>query len=474
MRLDRKVDLCIIGGGAAGLSVAIGAAWLGVDVVLIERDRMGGECLNTGCVPSKALLAAAKAAHAVRTAKAFGIDAQPSIDFKRVHAHVRSVIDAIAPHDSAERLEQLGVTVIKGDAHFKDRRTIVVDGRQIGARRIVIATGSEPALPPIPGLAQTGFFTNETIFDNDTLPDHLIILGAGPVGVEIGQAYRRLGAAVSIIERDKAMPKDDPELCRSLLQRLAGEGIAIHEGVEATSVTRDRDGVAVVVESGGQSSRLRGSHLLVATGRTPRTGGLDLQAAGIEYDAKGVVVDRHLQTTARGVYAAGDVIDGPRFSHLCAYHAGIIIRNALFRFPAKIDYRSLPWVTYTDPELAQVGLTEAQARAQRGDDVRIMRVPYAENDRAQAERQADGMVKLIADRRGRVLGASILGAHAGELAHLWVVAIEQNLKLQKVAEMIAPYPTLGELDKAAAVEFLKPMITRPLVRGIVRALSWLP
>ena len=449
MPLSQQVDLCVIGAGAAGLSVAAGAAQLGIGVVLIEQDRMGGECLNTGCVPSKALLAAAKAAQMIRNAKSFGIGAEPLIDFQRVRAHLRSVIDAIAPHDSVERFEQLGVEVIRGKARFTGRRRIAVNGRELRAHRVVIATGSAPAVPRIPGLDQVPFFTNETIFDNDSLPRHLVILGGGPNGIEIGQAYRRLGAAVTIIERDKALSKDDPELARPLLQRLATEGVAIHEGADLKAVARDGDSIILTVEEAGQEFELRGSHLFIATGRAPRT-------------------------SARGIYAVGDVVNGPRFTHVASYHAGIVIRNALFRLPARIDYRSLPWVTYTDPELAQVGMTEERARNRYGDKVRVLRVPYEANDRAQTERHTEGMLKLVADARGRVLGASILGTHAGELAHLWVVAIEQKLKLRHVAQMIAPYPTWGELDKAAAAEFFKPLIARPLTRAIARTLFRLP
>ncbi len=287
-----------------------------------------------------------------------GIDAQPKIDFKRVHQHVRNVIESIAPHDSAERFERLGVKVIHGEARFVGRRTIAVDGHEIEARRVVIASGSEPAIPPISGLDQVPFLTNESIFELHCLPDHLIILGGGPIGIEIGQAYRRLGAAVTIIERDKAMPKDDPELARSLLQMLVAEGIAIREGADAKSVMPDHDAVTVTIEEAGQSGQIRGSHILIATGRKPRTAGLNLRSAGIEYNEKGVIVDEHLQTTVRGIYAAGDGVDGPRFTHVCSYHASIVIRNALFYLPAKLDYRSLPWVTYTDPELAQIGMTE--------------------------------------------------------------------------------------------------------------------
>lgn len=468
-----KVDVCVIGAGAAGLSVSAGAALLGLKVVLIERDRMGGECLNTGCVPSKALLAAAKTAQTIRDAHAFGIDATPAIDFKRVHTHVRSVIDVIAPHNSVEQFEKFGVKVIRGEARFIDSRTIAVEGQTIFAKRAVIATGSEPAIPSIPGLNGVPFYTNENIFENDTLPKHLIILGGGPIAAEIGQAYKRLGAAVTVLERNKALSNDDPELAQSLLQRLAAEGIAIRENAEVQAVAREGNDISITVDEGGQLTQLRGSHLLVATGRKPRTAELGLPAAGVEYTDKGIKVDQYLQTTTRGIYAAGDVVDGPRFTHVCSYHAGIVIRNALFRLRAKVDYRSLPWVTYTDPELAQVGMTEEKAR-QHGEDVRVIRVPYSENDRAHTERRSDGMLKLVADRQSRVLGASILGAHAGELTHLWVVAIEKKLKLRDLAQMIAPYPTWGELNRMAAFEFSKPLLTNRLTRGAARLLSWLP
>lgn len=474
MARNRKADLCVIGAGSAGLSVAAVAAQVGVSVILIERDRMGGECLNTGCVPSKALLAAAKTAHAIGNAKTFGIDAEATVDFKRVNAHVHSVIAAIAPHDSVERFEKLGVEVIRGEARFSGPRTITVGGREISAKRMVIATGSEAAVPPVPGLDQVKYFTNENIFDSDILPRHLIVLGAGPIGIELGQAHRRLGSTVTILERDKALPKDDQELARPLLQRLAAEGVAIREGINVKAVECDGDGLKVTIEEAGRPSEVRGSHLLVAAGRKPRAAGLGLQAAGIKYNERGIVVDAHLQTTSRGVYAAGDVVDGPRFTHVCSYHAGIVIKNALFRLPAKVDYRSLPWVTYTDPELAQVGMTEEQARKRRGDDIRVVRVPYASNDRAQTERHTEGMLKLIVDRRGYVLGASILGANAGELAHLWVVAIEQKLKLRDIAQMIAPYPTWSELSKAAASEFSRPLLSSRLTRTAARLLSWFP
>jgi pyruvate/2-oxoglutarate dehydrogenase complex dihydrolipoamide dehydrogenase (E3) component len=472
---DLAVDMCVIGAGAAGLTTAAIAAQLGARTVLIERAEMGGECLNTGCVPSKALLAAAKAAHCARISSRFGVTCcEPGIDFPAVHRHVRGVIDAIAPHDSVERFEGFGVEVIRADARFVGPRRITAGNRTIRSRRVVIATGSQPAIPAIPGIEGIPYFTNETIFDNDQLPEHLLIIGAGPIGIEVAQAHRRLGAKVTVIEAAKPMPKDDPELARALLERLAEEGIELHEEAEIKSTEPNGAGIALTVGEKGRQSRIEGSHLLVAAGRKPRVETLDLGRAGVEYGKQGITVDRRLRTTARGVYAIGDVIAGPRFTHVAGYHAGIVIRNALFHLPARVDYAALPWVTYTDPELAQVGLTEAGARARYGEDVSVIRLPLAENDRAHAERATGGMVKVVARRNGRILGASILGPHAGELSHLWVLAIEQDLKLKHIAGMLAPYPTWGEANKMAAVEFYKPRLFSPWTRRAVRALAWLP
>ena len=451
------------------------AAQLGARTVLIERGEMGGECLNTGCVPSKALLAAAKAAQAVRISDRFGIAAsEPRVDFAAVHRHVHGVIAAIAPHDSVERFEALGVEVILAEARFIGPRHLVAGNRTIRARRIVIATGSEPAIPPVPGIDAVSYFTNETIFDNDTLPEHLLIIGGGPIGIELAQAHRRLGAKVTVIEIAKAMPRDDAELGAVLLQRLAAEGIAVHQRTEIKAAVPSRPGIALTIAQDSQESRIGGSHLLIAAGRKPRTADLNLDRAGVGYDEHGIIVDRRLRTSAHGVYAIGDVTNSPRFTHVASYQAGIVIRNALFHLPAKVDYAALPWVTYTDPELAQVGLTETEARGRLGEDVAVNRFEFAENDRAQAERETIGTAKIVTRRNGRILGASILGAHAGELAHVWVLAIQQGLKLSAIAGMLAPYPTLGEINKMAASEFYKPRLFGRWARAAVRALSRLP
>jgi pyruvate/2-oxoglutarate dehydrogenase complex dihydrolipoamide dehydrogenase (E3) component len=405
-------DLCVIGAGSGGLSVAAGAAQMGAEVVLVERGPMGGDCLNFGCVPSKSLLAAARHAELARRGAALGIFSDPPrIDFGAVADGVQAVIDAIAPNDSVERFERLGVRVIRAEARFKNPCAIRAGEVEIRPRRFVIATGSQPVIPPIPGLDRVPYLTNETVFANRNLPDHLIVIGGGPIGIEMAQAHRRLGARVTVLDIGPFLPRDDPELAAALVERLTGEGIAARPRIEIQRIERN-GAVTVVRRAGGE--RIAGSHVLVAAGRRPSIAALDLGAAGIEATAKGITVDARLRTTNRRAYAVGDVTGGPQFTHIANYHAGIVIRNALFRLPAKVDYRALPWVTYTDPELAQVGPTEASARA-AGEEVRVLRWSFGENDRARTERDTEGLVKVVLGRNGRVLGASILGAGAGDL-----------------------------------------------------------
>jgi pyruvate/2-oxoglutarate dehydrogenase complex dihydrolipoamide dehydrogenase (E3) component len=470
-RLD--VDVCVIGAGSGGLSVAAGASQLGMSTVLIERGRMGGDCLNYGCVPSKSLLAAAKRVKAARGNGAFGLgDAPPAVDFAAVMRHVQQVIAAIAPQDSVERFTGLGVRVIAGSARFSGPREVTVGEHAIRARRIVIATGSAPALPPIPGLAEVPFLTNETVFDATHLPEHLIVIGCGPIGMEMAQAHRLLGARVSVLEAATALPKDDPELVALLVERLRADGVVIEERVRIRRVELSGSGIAAVLEDGGAERRVEGSHLLVAAGRRANLAGLDLDKAGIATNERGgLVVDRRLRTSNRRVYAVGDAAGGPQFTHVAGYHAGIVIRNALFRLPAKVNYRALPWVTYTDPELAQAGMTEAEAMRAHPGDVQVLRWPFHENDRAQAERETQGLVKVLARRNGRVLGATILGAHAGELIQSWCLALSGNLKLATLAGFIAPYPTLGEASKRAAGSFFTPKLFNDRTRRLLRLLS---
>ena len=466
-----RADICVIGAGSAGLSVAAGASQMGASTVLIEKGKMGGDCLNYGCVPSKSLLAAAHAAHTVRTAGMFGVNGhEPTVDFAKVHAHVHGVIDAIAPMDSVERFESLGVTVIPASARFTGPDTVVAGDTEITARRIVIATGSRTVLPPIPGLDTVPYLTNETIFDKRVQPSHLIVIGGGPIGIEMAQAHRRLGSRVTVLERETILPREDPELAEVVRRALVLEGVDLLEGVEVTRVEKAGNGIAVTLGGGDGDTSLEGSDLLVATGRRANVDGLDLAAAGIAHNGARIRVDSRLRTTNRRVFAIGDAAGGPQFTHLAGYHAGIVIRNALFRLPAKARTDALPRVTYTDPELAQVGLDEAEARARHG-EIRILRWSFHENDRAQAERRPEGLTKIITTRKGRIVGAGIAGPHAGELIHTWVLAIAQRLKIGAVANMIAPYPTLGEAGKRAAGSFYVPALFSERTRQIVRFLA---
>jgi len=466
-----NADICVIGAGSGGLSVAAGAAQMGARTVLIERGEMGGDCLNTGCVPSKALIAAARRAYVMGDSEAFGIaPVTPQIDFAKVNAHVKGVIAAIAPNDSVARFEGLGVTVIKDHARFKDGRTVIAGDREIHARRIVIATGSHPAIPPIPGLGSVPFLTNETIFEQTERPDHLIVIGGGPIGMEMAQAHRRLGCKVTVIEAARALAKDDPELTALVVDCLVREGVEILEGAKVMEVSGAAGRIAITVEEATGPRVIEGSHLLIATGRKPSVDGLDLDKAGIEADAHGIKVDDQLRTANKRVFAIGDVIGGMQFTHVANYHAGIVIRNALFRLPAKVDYGSIPYVTYTDPEIAHVGETEAEARA-RHMKINVLRWHLAENDRAQATRETDGLIKVITDMHGRVLGCTIVAPHAGELIVPWVLAKAQALKLSAMAGIVAPYPTLSEISKRVASSYYTPTLFSRKTRAIVRFLG---
>ena len=338
---------------------------------------------------------------------------------------------------------------------------------EIRPRRFVIATGSQPAIPPIRGLDDIPYLTNETIFANRQLPEHLIVIGGGPIGIEMAQAHRRLGARVTVLDVGPLLPRDDPELRTILAERLSAEGIDCRPEVEIAGIERTGTTIAVCLASNKQ---IVGSHLLVAAGRRPTIEALDLGAAGIATTEKGITVDARLRTTNRRAFAIGDVAGGPQFTHIALYHAGIVIRNALFRIPATVDYRALPWVTYTDPELAQVGLTEAAARAVE-QAPRVLRWPFAENDRAQTERETEGVVKIVTSSNGRILGASILGAGAGDLILPWALAIAQKLKIGALANLIVPYPTRGEAGKRAAGSYYTPTLFAPRTRRLIRLLA---
>lgn len=471
----REFDLVVIGAGAAGLSVTAVAAQLGVPVALIERNHMGGDCLNFGCVPSKALLAAAHHAAAIQAAPRFGVTAgEPQVDFPRALDHVHHAIAEIAPNDSEERFTGLGATVIRGEARFTGADTVAVNGTTLKARRIVVAAGARAAVPPIPGLDTVPYFTNETLWQNRIRPRHLIVIGGGPIGLEMAFAHRRLGAEVTVLEVAAMLGRDDPELAEGALLALRDEGIALRDGVKIVRIEGTEGAIAAVLDAGdGREERIAGSHLLVAAGRRPNLDTLDLDKAGIETTRLGVKVDRGLRSVSnRRVYAIGDIADidgiGPRqFTHVGSYHAGIVIRSALFRLPANVDYAALPRVTYIDPELAQVGLTEAEARAAGHRELAILRWPLAENDRAIAEGATRGLVKIVATPKGKILGAGILAPHAGEMISMWGLAIATGTKLSTVAGMIAPYPTLSEAGKRAAGQAFVSRLFSPMTKRIV-------
>ena len=462
-------DLAIIGAGSGGLSVAAAAAQFGQKVILFEKGKMGGDCLNYGCVPSKALLAAAKQAQVFRTSAKYGISAiSPEVNFKKVHAYVRSVIANIEPNDSVVRFEKLGVKVVLAAAKFRDARSVETAEGVFAARRFVIATGSRAAVPPIPGLKDVAYFTNETIFDNAVLPKHLIIIGGGPIGMEMAQAHRRLGSEVTVIEAFEPLAKDDPELTGIVFEGLRAEGISILARTPIRKISQSKSGITVETE--GQRP-IAGSHLLVAAGRIANVDGLNLEAASVAYTAKGVTVDKGLRSSQANIYAIGDVAGGLQFTHVAGYHAGLVIRNVLFRLPVRNRTDIIAHVTFTDPELAQVGLTEVEALKQYGSAVTVLRWPFKDNDRAQAEGKTAGLIKAVIGRRGKILGVGIAGTQAGEIIQPWVLAITEGLKIKAMAGMIAPYPTLGDINRRVAINYFSGLVSNRLVRCVIRLVS---
>ena len=465
-------DICVIGAGSGGLSVAAGAAQMGARVVLIEGHKLGGDCLNYGCVPSKALLAAGKAAAAQRRAFAGVAAGVPQIDYAGAKDHVARVIAAIAPHDSQDRFEGLGVQVIRDWARFTGPREVQVGGQTIRARRFVIATGSRPFIPPIPGVHDVPFLTNETIFDLREAPGHLLVIGGGPIGLEMAQAHRRLGCRVTVIEGASALGRDDPEAAALVLAKLRAEGVEIIEQAPVQRVG-GRAGAIEVEVTGG--TVFLGTHLLVAVGRQPALDRLALDVAGIETERGAVKVDDRLRSTNRRVYAIGDAAGRGQFTHVAGYQAGVVIRALLFALPARARADHIPRVTYTDPELAQVGLTESEARARHGAALTVLRLGFDANDRALAEGHGEGLIKLMV-HKGRPVGVTIAGPGAGEMIGLWSLALANRLKLGAIAATVFPYPTLQELSKRIAGAYFTPkLFDNPLIKRVVRGVQrWIP
>ncbi len=468
-----KTDLLIIGAGSGGLSVAAGASQMGADVVLLEGHKMGGDCLNYGCVPSKALIASAKSAYAMSHAAPLGVgNESPQVDYAAAKDHVADVIAQIEPMDSQDRFEGFGVRVIREFGRFVSDDTVEAGAHRITARRIIIATGSSPFVPPIPGLDTVPYLTNESLWELRERPEHLLVIGGGPIGMEMAQAHVRLGSRVTVIEGAKALGKDDPEMAEVVLEKLREEGIEIAEEALAKEIRGEAGAIEVEVEDGRV---FRGSHVLVAVGRKANTDKLDLDKAGIKTTRTGIEVDASLKTTNKKVYAIGDAAGGLQFTHVAGYHAGVVIRSALFGLPAKAKTSHIPWATYTQPELAQVGLTEAQARKEHGINLEVHRFPYHHNDRAIAERKTRGLIKIMVVK-GKPVGASIAGHQAGELISMWSLAIANGLKMSQISGMVAPYPTISELNKRVAGAYFTPrLFENDRVKKVVRFVQrWLP
>jgi pyruvate/2-oxoglutarate dehydrogenase complex dihydrolipoamide dehydrogenase (E3) component len=407
----------------------------------------------------------------MRTASPFGIrGVEPLIDHRAVHEHVKDVIARIAPNASAERFAGLGVRVIVSAARFVDRSTVKAGDYRILARRFVIATGSSPIIPAIPGLADVPYFTNETIFDNAVPLPHLIIIGAGSTGLELAQAHRRLGSRVTVLDAAHALGNEDPELAVVLLTRLRHEGIAIREGIRVSRVAGGQGQIRVEIESRDGTETIEGSDLLLAAGRKANVADLGLEAAGISFTSQGVKVNAGLRTRNRRVYAIGDATGGPQYSHLASDHAGIVLRRTLFRRGATTAGRAVPRVIYTDPEFASIGLGESEARAKYG-KINVLRWPYHENDRAQAERETDGHIRVVTSKKGQILGVSIVGAHAGEIIQMWSLAMSQGLKIRAMTEWISPYPTLSEINRRAAFRYFATEPSNPFMRKIIALLA---
>jgi pyruvate/2-oxoglutarate dehydrogenase complex dihydrolipoamide dehydrogenase (E3) component len=463
-------DICVIGAGSGGLSVAAGAARFGAPVVLIEKGEMGGDCLNVGCVPSKTLIASAAVAQTMRDAARFGVhQTEPRVEWTAVRKRIAATIAAIAPMDSQARYAGMGVRVIRAGARFADKRTVEAGDFAIRARRFVIATGSSPSMPAIPGIELARPLTNETIFDLDVLPHRLIVLGGGPVGIELAQAFRRLGSEVVVLEAGTILAREDPELAGVTLDRLRREGVDLRENVQIARMEPHGEGLRVVLAGGAIERFVDGSHLLVATGRAPNVHNLGLEAAGVAFDAHGVKVGANLRSSNRRLYAIGDVAGKGQFTHAAGHHAEIVLRQILFRARARLRPERIPRVTYTDPEIAWTGLSEDEARAKHG-KLRVLRWAFADNDRAAAEGAGEGHVKALAAPDGRVLGCGIVGRGAGELIAPWSLAVAKGLAAQDIAQVVAPYPTLSEASRRAALGIYAGKAERPWVGRLVRFL----
>ncbi len=471
-----QYDLIAIGGGTAGLVTAAGGASLGLKVALVEREQLGGDCLWTGCVPSKALIASAKLAHQMRHAERLGLaGASPHHVFESVMERMRAARATVAHHDDSERFRKLGIDVVFGNATVKTPRDVVVDGRTLSSPRLVVATGSSPAVPPIPGLAEAGYLTHLDAFDQNTLPSRIAVLGAGPIGLEFAQVYARLGAKVTVFEMfPRALPREDAEASQAILKALVAEGITIHTGTKVESVGSGAGAKSVQGRTqSGEEICEDVDEVFVATGRRPNGLGLGLESIGVELSNGAVKVDASLRSTVPGIWAAGDVAGGLQFTHVADYQAKLVLRNSVFPFSSKANYDAVPWVTYTDPEVARVGLTEDEA-SQREKSVKVYRYDFADLDRAIVDGHDNGFVKIVTRANGKILGASIVASGAGELIMSIVIAMQNGIPLKKLSRAVFPYPTMAEGIKRTADSYYREKFagrSGDMLRQVVRWLK---
>ena len=455
-------DIGVIGGGAAGLTITSGAAQLGAKTLLVEKEKkLGGDCLHFGCVPSKTLIKTANVYHMMKNAKQFGLPQVelPPVDFKQVSKRIKSVIDIIQKHDSEERFCSLGARVEFGEPEFSDEHTIHLNGKSYSAKNWVIATGSSPVTPPINGLDNTPFITNKEIFYLDHLPRSMIVLGGGPIGIEMAQAFCRLGTKVFVVNRgNQILGKEDRDMADEVMQIMRSEGVVFHldASIEATKDLGSEKEV-LITDNQGETVSLRAETILVALGRAANTGGIGLADIGLEIDQRGIKVDRRLRTNHKHIFAAGDVNGGFQFTHAAGYEGGIVVSNAIFHLPRKTDYTFLPWCTYTAPELASIGMNEKAAQA-AGIDYTVWSENFKDNDRSLAEGDKTGKIKMILDEKEKPIGVQILGPHAGDLMGEWVAVLNGKVKLSTLASAVHPYPTTAEINKCVAGTFFSPKI----------------
>ncbi|PIP67990.1 MAG: hypothetical protein CO035_07515 [Candidatus Omnitrophica bacterium CG_4_9_14_0_2_um_filter_42_8] len=465
MRFD--YDLIVIGGGAAGLVAATGGASLGAKTALIEKNKLGGDCTWYGCVPSKALLKSAGVYALTKRLKEFGISTpqENKYDPSGIMPHVRDIIQKISSHHPPEAFEKRGIKVLFGVPRFIDNKTLEINGEKITAKRFIICTGSHPLVPPIEGLKNINYLTNETIFDLETLPKSLAILGGGPIGIEMAQSLARIGVEVSVIEMmDRILFREDKETAGILTDSLIKDSAKIYTGKKAVKFSKEGDLVAVTLEDNNKEmSVIRAQTVLVAIGRAPNVEGLDLEKAGVKYSKKGIEADATLKTSVDTIYTAGDVVGPYQFSHMAEYQAVIAIGNALFPFKRKVDYCCVPWCTFTEPELAHLGLTEEEARAQYR-EIKVFKSKYSENDRAVTDLEENGFAKVICDKKGRILGAHIVGINAGELIHEYVLAKTARLKIGSLSSAIHIYPTLTQTVKRTADQYYTALLESGLFK----------